>query len=71
MAESTEKLENISEKTSELQEESVSAENSGDLESTESIEALEEAKLRSKYPNINHRPMAGHSAFLQKRLAKG
>ena len=34
------------------------------------IEAAEEAKLRAKYPNIN-RPMAGHSAFLQKRLAKG
>ncbi|MCL4146029.1 UNVERIFIED_CONTAM: hypothetical protein GTU68_057091 [Idotea baltica] len=35
-----------------------------------SAEAAEEAKLKSKYPNIN-RPMAGHCAFLQKRLAKG
>lgn len=34
------------------------------------IEAVEEAKLRSKYPIVG-RPMAGHSAFLQKRLAKG
>ncbi|XP_064106416.1 cAMP-regulated phosphoprotein 19-B-like [Macrobrachium nipponense] len=34
------------------------------------IEAAEEAKLRSKYPIVG-RPMAGHSAFLQKRLAKG
>jgi len=35
-----------------------------------SSEAAEEAKLKSKYPSIG-RPMAGHSAFLQKRLAKG
>lgn len=38
--------------------------------SAASIEAAEEAKLRSKYPIVG-RPMAGHSAFLQKRLAKG
>lgn len=36
--------------------------------SAASIEAAEEAKLRSKYPIVG-RP--GHSAFLQKRLAKG
>ncbi|XP_037080980.1 cAMP-regulated phosphoprotein 19-like [Pollicipes pollicipes] len=30
----------------------------------------EEAKLKAKYPNVG-RPMAGHSAFLQKRLQKG
>ncbi|KAK4304930.1 hypothetical protein Pmani_023147 [Petrolisthes manimaculis] len=34
------------------------------------VEAAEEAKLRSKYPSVG-RPMAGHSAFLQKRLTKG
>ncbi|MPC52089.1 Alpha-endosulfine [Portunus trituberculatus] len=33
------------------------------------VEAAEEAKLRSKYPK--YPPMAGHSAFLQKRLTKG
>lgn len=36
------------------------------------IEKLEEAKLKAKYPTTNTgRPIAGHSAFLQKRLAKG
>jgi len=41
-------------------------------ESQHSIEKLEEQKLRTKYPPITGRPMAsGHSAFLQKRLAKG
>ncbi|KAK8746947.1 hypothetical protein OTU49_016909, partial [Cherax quadricarinatus] len=34
------------------------------------VEAAEEAKLRSKYPS-GGRPMAAHSAFLQKRLTKG
>jgi len=32
--------------------------------------AAEEAKLKAKYPSAG-RPMAGHSAFLQKRLQKG
>jgi len=41
-------------------------------ENQHSIEKAEEQKLRSKYPPITGRPMAsGHSAFLQKRLAKG
>ncbi|KAK3868879.1 hypothetical protein Pcinc_025759 [Petrolisthes cinctipes] len=35
------------------------------------VEAVEEAKLRSKYPGVGRPPMAGHSAFLQKRLTKG
>ena len=40
------------------------------------IERLEEQKLKSKFPGVPNRPMAaggggGHSAFLQKRLAKG
>lgn len=40
------------------------------------VEKMEEAKLKAKYsvgiggPN-GGRPIAGHSAFLQKRLAKG
>lgn len=40
------------------------------------VEKLEEAKLKAKYPtgigaaNVG-RPIGGHSAFLQKRLAKG
>ncbi|XP_076062545.1 endosulfine alpha [Oratosquilla oratoria] len=37
---------------------------------TPNVEAAEEAKLRAKYPMVG-RPMAGHSAFLQKRLQKG
>lgn len=41
-------------------------------ESQHNIEKVEEQKLRIKYPPITGRPMAsGHSAFLQKRLAKG
>lgn len=38
------------------------------------IEKLEEQKLKSKFPSMPSRPMGGgggHSAFLQKRLAKG
>lgn len=39
------------------------------------IEKMEEQKLKSKFPGMPSRPMAGggggHSAFLQKRLAKG
>jgi len=31
---------------------------------------MEEAKLKAKFPNAA-RPFGGHSAFLQKRLAKG
>ena len=39
--------------------------------STNDIEKLEEAKLKAKFPNTMNRPISGHSAFLQKRLAKG
>lgn len=40
------------------------------------VEKLEEAKLKAKYPGgiagaPVGRPIGGHSAFLQKRLAKG
>jgi hypothetical protein len=35
------------------------------------IEKLEEAKLKAKFPSVEGRPIIGHSAFLQKRLAKG
>lgn len=41
------------------------------------VEKLEEAKLKAKYPGgigsnvATGRPIGGHSAFLQKRLAKG
>lgn len=40
------------------------------------VEKLEEAKLKAKYPGgiggpNAGRPVGGHSAFLQKRLAKG
>lgn len=40
------------------------------------VEKLEEAKLKAKYPTgigaaSTGRPIGGHSAFLQKRLAKG
>ncbi|XP_022902051.1 cAMP-regulated phosphoprotein 19 [Onthophagus taurus] len=40
------------------------------------VEKIEEAKLKAKYPtgvvgSNGSRPIAGHSAFLQKRLAKG
>ncbi|XP_059488396.1 cAMP-regulated phosphoprotein 19 [Neocloeon triangulifer] len=38
--------------------------------SQQEIEKLEEAKLKARYPK-NIQPMSGHSAFLQKRLAKG
>ncbi|XP_076657757.1 endosulfine alpha [Halictus rubicundus] len=38
--------------------------------SSNDIEKLEEAKLMAKFPNTG-RPINGHSAFLQKRLAKG
>jgi len=34
------------------------------------IEKQEEDKLKTKFPQAA-KPMAGHSAFLQKRLAKG
>ncbi|XP_014213149.1 cAMP-regulated phosphoprotein 19 [Copidosoma floridanum] len=40
--------------------------------SANDIEKLEEEKLKSKFPNMpGGRPLGGHSAFLQKRLAKG
>lgn len=36
------------------------------------MEKLEEAKLKAKFPNaILGKGSGGHSAFLQKRLAKG
>lgn len=38
--------------------------------SSKEVEKLEEAKLKAKYPGGN-KPLSGHSAFLQKRLAKG
>lgn len=38
--------------------------------STKEVEKLEEAKLKAKYP-LGNKPLSGHSAFLQKRLAKG
>lgn len=39
--------------------------------SSNDIEKLEEAKLKAKYPNASGRPISCHSAFLQRRLAKG
>ncbi|XP_043473999.1 alpha-endosulfine [Leptopilina heterotoma] len=39
--------------------------------SSNDIEKIEEAKLKAKFPNGLHKPIGGHSAFLQKRLAKG
>ncbi|XP_034940400.1 alpha-endosulfine [Chelonus insularis] len=39
--------------------------------SSNDIEKIEEAKLKAKFPNTMSRPISGHSAFLQKRLAKG
>ncbi|KAK4003048.1 cAMP-regulated phosphoprotein 19-A [Daphnia magna] len=38
------------------------------MASQRDIEKMEEEKLKAKY---NARPVTGHSAFLQKRLAKG
>jgi len=40
------------------------------VENPHDIEKQQEAKLTAMYPQAN-KPMAGHSAFLQKRLAKG
>jgi len=37
---------------------------------TVELEKQEEVKLAARYPQAT-KPMAGHSAFLQKRLAKG
>jgi len=37
---------------------------------SQELEKQEEAKLNTRYPGAM-KPMAGHSAFLQKRLAKG
>jgi len=51
------------------EEEKMEQETEKELSSKE-IEKLEEAKLKAKYPSAV-RPMGGHSAFLQKRLAKG
>lgn len=41
--------------------------------STHDVEKLEEAKLKAKYPGgiVGGPGRCGHSAFLQKRLAKG
>ena len=42
------------------------------FQSARNIEAAEEAKLKSRFPQgLVGRPTAGHSAFLQKRLGKG
>ncbi|XP_065336864.1 cAMP-regulated phosphoprotein 19 [Cloeon dipterum] len=38
--------------------------------SQQEIEKIEEAKFKARYPK-SIQPMSGHSAFLQKRLAKG
>lgn len=35
------------------------------------VEKLEEAKLKAKFPVASGFPLSGHSAFLQKKLAKG
>uniref|UniRef100_A0A1B6DJ79 Alpha-endosulfine n=1 Tax=Clastoptera arizonana TaxID=38151 RepID=A0A1B6DJ79_9HEMI len=35
------------------------------------VEKIEEAKLKAKYPTAHNFPLSGHSAFLQKKLAKG
>lgn len=35
------------------------------------VEKLEEAKLKAKFPIASGFPLSGHSAFLQKKLAKG
>jgi len=42
----------------------------GVTDNVHELEKQEEAKLSARYPQTV-RPMAGHSAFLQKRLAKG
>jgi len=39
--------------------------------STNQIEKLEEEKLKAKYPMAAGGGLSGHSAFLQKKLAKG
>ncbi|CAL4217028.1 unnamed protein product [Meganyctiphanes norvegica] len=69
MSDSEQKVEsNVEETEPEAQEETEDEKK----ESQHNIEKAEEQKLRSKYPPITGRPMAsGHSAFLQKRLAKG
>lgn len=56
--------------------ESSSEENSlKNMMSSHDVEKLEEAKLKAKYPagivGEPGRSISGHSAFLQKRLAKG
>ncbi|KAL1129611.1 hypothetical protein AAG570_012556 [Ranatra chinensis] len=39
--------------------------------SSNEVEKLEEAKLKAKYPMAAGGALSGHSAFLQKKLAKG
>lgn len=39
--------------------------------SSREVEKMEEAKLKAKFPMGVNKPLSGHSAFLQKRLAKG
>lgn len=39
--------------------------------SANEVEKLEEAKLKAKFPIASGFPLSGHSAFLQKKLAKG
>lgn len=61
----SETVEKNEERSKELEEETKET-----SDPTPNVEAAEEAKLRAKYPMVG-RPMAGHSAFLQKRLQKG
>lgn len=39
--------------------------------SNKEVEQMEEAKLKARFPLAGNKPLSGHSAFLQKRLAKG
>jgi len=67
---SDEKREVKSEEKVEEESEEASDENPQEELPAAKVEAAEEAKLRSRFPMAG-RPIAGHSAFLQKRLAKG
>ncbi|XP_073999009.1 endosulfine alpha [Rhodnius prolixus] len=58
----------MSEETESTQMESENNEDNPKQVSAKNIEKLEEAKLKAKYPLAGG---AGHSAFLQKKLAKG
>jgi len=39
--------------------------------SSKEVEDAEVAKLKAKFAVPGNKPLSGHSAFLQKRLAKG